>query len=654
MAVEDVVFDRSYSQWEKFVQTGTISPGIRREILESWQRCMEWGVNPYDGVGRDILDTGELKRLMDQCAQLVEVARPYMTTLYQCVQGSGFMVVLTDKNSRLLHTCGDADVLDRASNQVRFIIGANWSERAVGTNAIGTTLYLGRPIQISGAEHFCLNHHNWTCSAAPVRGPGGEIIGCLDMTGPRHLAHSHTLGMIVAAVEAIENQIRKDKAQEEKNRAYELLATVTESISEGLLAVDTRGVIISINPAASIILGVTENVLGCSIDSIFNPGDNFSSAVKNLQQYTDEEVIISRDGNLVQCISSARPFFKPDGSPVGVVFTLREARKVHRLVNRMVGATARFTCKDIIGQSESMQRAKKSLLLAAKFRSNVLLLGESGTGKELFAQAIHSHSAGRNGPFVAVNCAALPRELIQSELFGYEEGAFTGAKRGGHPGKFELANGGTIFLDEIGDMPIELQVNLLRVLQERRIVRVGGRKVIPVDVRVIAASNRDLQKDVDEGKFRDDLFYRLNVFTIFIPPLRERGTDIELLTRHLVDTFAAQMGKNISGVDSGFMEAVKSYPWPGNVRELQNALEYATNVAEGKYLARRDLPRSILGAKRKPVSRSVPVRPLAELEREVVETALVQYKGNITRTARALGIGRNTLYDKMKKYQIKL
>lgn len=639
--------------WEQFIRTGKVEPDkVRSEIVASWQRCLHWGVDPGDGLGRDILKEPELTDRRKRCALLMEVARPYMLTLYQCVQGSGFMVVLADREGYLLDTCGDVEILEQATNQVRFVNGANWSEQAVGTNAIGTSLFLEKPIQISGAEHFCITHHNWTCSAAPIRDTDGNVIGCLNMSGPRHLVHSHTLGMIVAAVEAIENQLRKDRAQEEKKQAYKILETVTESMSEGLMALDYKGNIVHLNSAACRILGVSrDHALGQDYEKVLGKNDKIYEVIYKRQKYSDEEIIVHSSGKQVRCISSARPIVKEDGSFEGVVFTLREINKVHRLVHRIVGATARFTCADIIGDSDAIKGAKRSLMVAANSQSNVLLLGESGTGKELFAQAIHNHSNRRKGPFIAVNCGALPRELIQSELFGYNEGAFTGAKRGGNPGKFELANGGTIFLDEIGDMPMELQVNLLRVLQERRIVRLGGNDVIPLDVRVIAASNKNLYKEVEEGKFRTDLFYRLNVFTIHIPPLRERGNDIELLTLNLIDRFASQFNKVIKGVEPGFFEVIKNYSWPGNVRELQNVLEYVINVTEGNYLLIKDLPKGIF-RHRRPVNRGVLVRPLHEIERDVVESALVQFNGNVTRAAEALGIGRNTLYYKLKKYNI--
>lgn len=640
--------------WKNFVEENIVDTGATRsEILESWQRCRKLDVNPYDGIGKDRANPKELEQLILSNVKFVEVAEPFMHTVYQSVQGSGFMVVLTDKAGRILHTCGDTEILNQAAKTIKFIKGTNWSEHAVGTNAIGTSLAINKAIQISGAEHYCQSHHYWTCSGAPIHNSLGKIIGCFDISGPAECVFSHTLGMVVAAVEAIEYQLRKEEIQEEKNRAYKLLSAVTESLNEGLLAVDNEGRIIHINPVAKKVLGLSEKIeTGQLLKSVLGPNEKFSEIANQLLWKTDVEIVYDQERECIHCTCSARPFSKEDGSMAGVVFTLREINKVRRLVNRMVGATARFYCKDIIGESKVMKDALKLISVAANSRSNVLLTGESGTGKELFAQAIHNHSGRSEGPFVAVNCAALPRELIQSELFGYNEGAFTGAKRGGNPGKFELANDGTIFLDEIGDMPMELQVNLLRVLQERKVTRVGGDKVLPINVRIIAATNKDLMKAVEEGRFRQDLYYRLNVLSIHIPPLREREKDIELLTIHLINVFAENLGKEIDGAEPEFFMAVRNYSWPGNVRELQNAVEYAMNVAEGDYLSVEDLPTSI---HRQPefLHEVGEVISLTEIERITVKSALNQFNGNITKTAKALGIGRNTLYDKLKKLEVR-
>lgn len=315
---------------------------------------------------------------------------------------------------------------------------------------------------------------------------------------------------------------------------------------------------------------------------------------------------------------------------------------------------AKYSWDSIIGGSEKMLQANYMARKAAQTNSNVLLLGESGTGKELFAHAIHNGSKRNYGKFVKVNCAAIPSELIESELFGYEEGAFTGARRGGKIGKFELANGGSIFLDEIGDLPVEVQAKLLRVLQEREVERVGGNKTIPIDVRVIAATNKDLEKLVEEGKFREDLYYRLYVMTIEIPPLRERDGDIEDLTQLFVKKLSNQIGKYISNISDKSIEHLKSHDWPGNVRELENVLERAINLADGDNILPIHLPTYLTQNKKKKNRHGTTTLKniIEEAEKEAIINCLESTKGNKLKTAKLLNISRSSLYEKIEKYDI--
>lgn len=320
---------------------------------------------------------------------------------------------------------------------------------------------------------------------------------------------------------------------------------------------------------------------------------------------------------------------------------------------------ARYSWENIIGESEKMKRAKFLARKAAASDSNVLLLGESGTGKELFAHAIHNDSRRNNFPFVKINCAAIPSELLESELFGYEEGAFTGAKRGGKIGKFELANKGTIFLDEISEMPLGMQAKILRVLQEKEIDRVGGITPIPVDVRIIAATNKDLKKLVKENKFREDLYYRINVMTIEIPPLRERLEDIEVLANYLLKKLSNQMGKYICGISNEAVELLKGYSWPGNVRELENVLERAINLTDSDYISQEHLPIYITGPEAKKqrflTDRTFDYslkKVVEQAEKEAIKDCLRYTKGNKRLAAKILKISRSRLYEKLKKYNL--
>lgn len=315
---------------------------------------------------------------------------------------------------------------------------------------------------------------------------------------------------------------------------------------------------------------------------------------------------------------------------------------------------AKYSWDNIIGSSVRLVEAKYMGKKAAMTTSNVLLLGDSGTGKELFAHAIHNDSGRCDYPFIRVNCAAIPGELLEAELFGYEDGAFTGARKGGKIGKFELSSGGTIFLDEIGDMPLDMQVKILRVLQEREVERIGGSETIRLDLRVIAATNKDLEKQVEKGLFREDLFYRLHVMTIRIPPLRERQGDIPLLVNGLLSKITEQIGKYVIGIEPEAMTCLCEYHWPGNIRELENVLERAINMTEGDFIEVKHLPIHMTNNVQKVVLG--PIQPLRDLLDQVEKQALIQALeesgGNRVKAAKALGIGRSSFYEKLEKYHL--
>jgi len=447
------------------------------------------------------------------------------------------------------------------------------------------------------------------------------------------------------------------------------LNNILQSMSDGVIMVDNHGVITQVNPVAEQILGKTAREMkGNSVKNVIG-GKAFcvEKILGKQQPYYDVELMLDAAGGPIHCVSSGKPIMDDQGTLSGGVILLRPMEKVQRLVNRFSGAQANFHFRHIIGNSAEIRETVRLASLAAPSMSTVLLQGESGTGKEIFAQAIHNRSSRRKGPFVAVNCGAIPRELIASELFGYVEGAFTGAKRGGRPGKFELASGGTLFLDEIGDMPLEQQVALLRVLQDKRITRVGGDKMIPVDIRVICATNRDLKQEVEKGRFREDLYYRLNVIAIELPPLRKRREDIPLLVDYFLKKIGQEWGVEIDCVEPEVMEHLTRYDWPGNVRELQNVVERMISMADGRTMGLNLLPPEIYnptGSSDSPeplsptrvvrISRERQNRKqlLAEKECQEIMALLTKHGGNVSRVARDMGVSRNTLYRKMKQYNI--
>ncbi|MDT3698586.1 MAG: sigma-54-dependent Fis family transcriptional regulator [Thermincola sp.] len=326
--------------------------------------------------------------------------------------------------------------------------------------------------------------------------------------------------------------------------------------------------------------------------------------------------------------------------------------RARRSSQQMVGAGARVHFDDLIGKEAQFKEAVELGKTAAETDCNVLLLGESGAGKDMLAQAIHNASSHRTQPFVALNCAAIPRELLASELFGYVEGAFTGAKKGGNAGKFELADGGTLFLDEIGEMPLDMQTSLLRVLEEKAVVRVGGWEVTPVDVRIIAATNKDLKLEMSRGNFRQDLYYRLNVMAMYLPPLRERKVDIPILAASLMRSISSRLGKRVEIIQPEVLEIFLNYDWPGNIRELQNVIERSAYLAADNSITLQSLPPEMRSLGPKPVEQRDTRLALESMEEATILSYMTKFQGNLTQVASKLGISRSTLYRKLKKYKI--
>lgn len=654
--VSSVSHERLKEAWERFVRTETIdSAAIRPIISSSWLRCRRAGLDPWK-VERISLGQDELRARVSRSRTMVDVARQFMGSLYKLVAGSGFVVCLCDQDGYLLEVMGDTEALSEGE-RIWLTPGVNWSESAMGTSGIGVSLATDSPVQVCAAEHYWIGCHSWTCSSAPIHDPRGELIGVLTMSGHCTKVHPHTLGMVVAAAQAIDNELEARRASEGLAVAHQYLLATMESITDGLLTVDIEGRVSHLNAVAGRLLGLDRTVtvgkkLGHSMFRQLGLGEVLQTG----REFADRELDLDLPKGKSHLSATAKPVKSPDGRVMGATVILREMGTVRKLVQRMAGARAMFTFADIIGEDPAFRRAVDMAMVAAESSSTVLLLGESGTGKEMFAHAIHNASSRRDGPFVALNCAAIPRELVGTELFGYAEGAFTGARREGSPGKFELADGGTIFLDEIGEMPLDLQVALLRVLQDKQVTRVGGRRVVPVDVRVIASTNKSISEEVARGSFRRDLYFRLNVFPISIPPLRDRKSDIPILANHFMEKLATKMGKSVRGIDKDAMEVLLSHDWPGNVRELENLIEHVINVSKDGLIKASTI---LTALNNSPRSRGTP-RPsgcgtsltLESSEKLTLLEALRCSRGLVSEAAKILGVSRSTLYRKMKKHDI--
>ncbi|MBC7343375.1 MAG: sigma-54-dependent Fis family transcriptional regulator [Clostridia bacterium] len=641
--------------WELFITEGRVLDEVVRPVIAtSWQRCAKLGVDPKSRRLGINVPPDDLAHRLARNASLISAARPYLHSLYALVSGSGFIIFITDQDGVILELLGDPDVLPKYK-AMNLVVGAMWSEKASGTNAVGTALVTGIPLQIVGPEHYCALIHQNTCSAAPIFDPADQLIGVINMTARNSLVHPHTLGMVVAAAQAISNELQIRESVRNLTVTSQILSATMESIPVGVLAIDSCGNITHMNQEAGKILSLDPKAtLGHPVKRYFNCEPSLLSVLHHNDTISDMEVALDTPRGPIHCTVSARPVFDDRGTGVGVVATLTQIGRVKKLANQIMGTEARFTFESLIGVSKSLRKCIAIAQTAAQTDSTVLLLGESGTGKELFAQAIHNKS-NKRGPFVAVNCAGIPRTLVESELFGYERGAFTGAERSGKPGKFELANGGTLFLDEVADLPLEVQPVLLRAIEEKAITRIGGKRAISVDVRIIAATNRDLQAQVRKGAFRADLFYRLNVIVVRIPPLRDRKEDIPALIEHFMAEMAKKFQKNVRGITPSALKKLQQYDWPGNVRELEHMVERAVALTTHEILDEQDFPD--LAADRDIPLTSDPVvsassTRLREVEKEAILEALRVTNFNVRKASHLLGIGKSTLYRRLKQYNL--
>ncbi|EST55612.1 ATPase AAA [Brevibacillus panacihumi W25] len=462
------------------------------------------------------------------------------------------------------------------------------------------------------------------------------------------LRHWHLVSVLIST------QWKEKKLAAEMMLHNHYQKQIVETISEGFMAINRSGEIVYVNKQGADILGITlGDTIGKHLCDIVDFQPEVLSVLETGKGWVNKEFFITmpKKGKL-HLMKSAIPVFDELGKIIGVIDTFREIKAIRNLVTNMVGAKAFFTFDDIITHSANVQELIRQSRWAAREDTNILIEGESGTGKELFAHAIHNDSRRASGPFVVIDCSSIPRELVESELFGYVDGAFTGARKGGRPGKFELANGGTVFLDEIGEMPLEIQAKLLRVLQSRYVVRVGGYEPIPIDVRIIAATNRNLEEEVAKRNFRLDLYYRLNVVNLKIPALRERVEDILMLANYFMRKFeTSKPAPAALALSPVVQDGLLRFWWPGNIRELENMIARACVFAKGDTLGPELFPDNLF-AREAPVQTRLhePVHSLDETEKNQIRSVLREADGNKSTAAKMLGISRSTLYQKMKRY----
>ncbi|MBC7944782.1 MAG: sigma-54-dependent Fis family transcriptional regulator [Burkholderiales bacterium] len=625
---------------------GEIPEGLLPEaIRRSWKRCLTMGLNAQESAAADapaenFADITECNRL------LITHAQPVMENLREQIENTHSTVILTDAHGLILRSLGDSDFMHKAA-RVALQPGVVWDESNKGTNAIGTALFEQRPVLVHGGEHFVSSNACLTCSASPICNPQGAIVGALDVSGDHRSCQQHTLALVRMSVQMIENRLFREDFFDCVYLRFHTRPEFIGTLCEGIAVFSADGHFVSANRSAIFQLGIDlpklrEMPFSALFDLPFETLFKEASATRPLalQMHNGVRVLgLPEFGTELLRRRKTIPRFK---QPAARARTPRDL-EVHMLASLNHGDAC---------MASAIEKARKVLGRDIA----LLIIGETGTGKELFARAFHNDSPRRAGPFVAVNCAAIPDGLIESELFGYEEGAFTGGRRKGAPGKLVQADRGTLFLDEIGDMPLPMQARLLRVLQERTVTPLGGVKCLPVDIAVICASNRNLRDLISKGQFREDLYYRLNGLVVTLPPLRDRSDIAKLASLLVVNE---SRGRLQASIHQEVTRLFESHPWPGNIRQLATLLRTAIAMLGNDAVITRahlsddfledaiDKPAVSMTRDKLALDESS-IGSLDALEKCARRKMVEIYDGNISAAARHLGISRNTLYRKLK------
>jgi len=632
---------RSGSRLKKNILT---AGQLKQEIIDSHHRSRQYGIDQEKRrPEQKRITSKELENRRSANKDLLEVGCEYIDEFYDLLSPDLFIIAIVDREGYILYLSGNPAIKAEfaAGN---YAPGFRFLEKDVGTTATSLCLEKQIPVQLNDKDHYCIQAHGYTSSAAPIFGQGGRLQGALVVSGKDKLVHNHTLIMVTSAARSIERQIRLIRRNRELSLYSGFLGNVLESAETGLMILDNDMCIWMTNRKARHILkqerldGEPVTILkGFSIDP--------EAVYRQPDAWKEKESYITHPGGVIHLVYSAQPVISDNGRRLGVVLVFEEFLHIKKITDKLSGNNAFFTFNHLVGKSPAFLKTVSLARRASGSDSTVLLMGETGTGKELFAQAIHNAGPRRKNPFIPVNCGAIPGELMESELFGYVDGAFSGALKGGRPGRFELADGGTLLLDEIGDMPHNMQVKLLRVLQTGEIQPIGSTRIANIDVRIIAATNVNLINAVDQNRFRKDLFYRLNILPITIPPLRERGeNDIRALTQYFLKKYDSPCFPSPETLD-----LLTTYAWPGNVRELENTIQRAIhlcdkNTLEPGHLNLPDTPeRTVINQ----------TGTLHDMTRHMIASTLAQTGCNMKETAGILGISRATLYRKVKAYNIR-
>ena len=637
--------------WVSYIKNKERSNSVIRKVIwESWERCNSANVDPWSAEPARVYNKSDVMNKISRYQEVLSTVATSMQNIYDVIKGPGFMAMFCDNDGVILKCLCDEELSARAE-ELQLITGASLKECDVGTNSVDLAIREGKPISITGAEHYREMFHNLTSASAPLFDVSGNLLGILSVWGRHEHATPHILGMVMSSVKAIGDELKIKKINEQLAENNYQLKAILKSTSDGVVYVKDNK-ITQINEEMMHLLGKNDasNISGNVEDVLItNPDIKKILNGRSASHQSDKVTLYGMKRNY-NCIVSVKNLYGSSNQEIGQVLIFKKTEEITQLAKSINQYSARYTFDSIIGNSDKIMDLIDVAKKAAEHESRVVIEGESGTGKEMVAQAIHNASDRKDGPFIAIDCGAIPKELFESTLFGYEKGAFTGAKEKGSTGAFELANKGTLFLDEIGNLPVDMQMKMLRTLQENMVTKVGGASPISIDVRVIAATNENLEKLVAEGSFREDLFYRLNVVYIKTPPLRERKSDIPLLVENYLEN--SRLKGRQATIEQQALNVLQKYNWPGNIRQLFNAIERAEIMNADSVIKVKDLPLEIVNSvnheemdmdMNKAVFYEEDVT-LREMNRQYANCVLVKYNNNLSKAAKVLDITRSTMY----------
>lgn len=645
--------------WVNFMKNNEIENStVPSVIMDSWKRCRDKGI-VFDNVAvREQNKSIEDAFITDF---LIKDGGSIIRDIFETLESDCFYGIITDTKGRKLFGLGTK--MDENQDRLKDISDIeSFAENKVGTNSFSVVSEIKRSYSVAGAQHYFEILHKYVGYAAPIFSSNGEMIGMVGFYTLAERMDDYIISFVVAVERAIENTLKWLNSRESVKRQREEKQHILDMVSDGVMYVDSNGKIVHGNRKLAELFGVREKgFVGEDISYL-----NTAPSVEELKKYPfssmystcDNKIsIINNRGESRQSFLNKYKIEEEQAQEYGLsenneVWVFNVYSDIKKLAQKLsTGNTSRFTFDDIKSGSKAMDLVIEMAKKASTFEAGTIIEGESGTGKEMLAQAIHSYGPRKNGPFIAVDCGALPSTLLESELFGYEEGAFTGAKRGGKKGKFEQANKGVLFLDEITNMPYDVQAKLLRALQERRIVPIAGAEPINLDVQVIAATNKDIVQEIENGTFRRDLFYRLNLLHIKVPSLKERESDFDLFLKYFMYKYNPKGDMRLA---KKTIDILKAYDWPGNVRQLENVIERLTIISNSKTIGPESVPdeilRSVSEVKEIRVFDIEESRTLNEICAYYVEKTVERHQGNIKRASEVLGISRATVYKYLNSH----